>query len=504
MAYNTRSRQQELRPVPPLPCLQTRRHKASRSSAEESNPQRGENGSTLEPNHTSAIFSLSGISPDISDDETDTLPTPIPIHRRDVSNLSKRQGQIGSSAGDASPDLGFQGAYEPTMPEHAETQPRIIHFDFSKYKASTPGSESCPIKIEDSPKTSSSLPIHGWIACVDQEPLGLSMPPPDQPAIWHGYPSGDTSQVKNGHAGKSSFMILPADLLLSEGVTSITTSPKAATTFLRCFLASEKYWLRSLDHDMDPDTRFWGNILKQFNAGPHGYSINGWPTARAIATTLCSESYKVQVEQQLPGVDDELSTLISAIVDCRCMSQRRRRGQRPSIGKAKTSTDGVAVRGDAKGVLGKKPQTLEDQNNLIQALGTMVRAKSTHTTAPKADNSKTGPGLNIQNKRKGVHHQPHTANSPSSNNNIVPCKGPKNNAGATRHNPNKMAKIWGKGNDRPPGVYPHAPTGTVRQNWRGDPSSSRFAAQDQDKRRLEQRVRDLERTINSLKRPRYI
>ncbi|KAI1747003.1 hypothetical protein F4782DRAFT_522726 [Xylaria castorea] len=91
-------------------------------------------------------------------------------------------------------------------------------------------------------------------------------------------------------------MTLPTDPVVSEGVTSIITSPKAATTFLHCFFASEKYWLQSLDHDMDPDVKFWKNIVKRFNADPRGYSINTWRAARVIATTLCSQPYKAQIK----------------------------------------------------------------------------------------------------------------------------------------------------------------------------------------------------------------
>ncbi|KAI8950535.1 hypothetical protein F4801DRAFT_344047 [Xylaria longipes] len=507
MPQNTRSRRRVLQPAPPLPCRQTRRHNAPESSTQEGNPQRGEQGSIREPSHTSAVFLLPEISPELSDDEPEpeTLSTPTPTGPCGVPIPPKRQGEIKNPFNNTWPDLGLQDAHEPTAPQGVEYEPRhvqIVHFDFSKYRPSTPGSKTHPIKIEDSPKACSSLPVHTRKVSIYQEPLTLPALHPKESAIRHDYQSGDASQVVDDHADGSSFMILPADLVLSEGVTSIITSPKAATLFLHCFLASEKYWLKSLDHDMDPDVKFWKNIVKRFNADPHGYSINAWLTARAIATTLCSQPYKAQVEQQLPGVGGELSTLISAIEDCRRMSQRRRWGQRSGFENVKTFVGGMAVGQDVrKGVLGRKPQTLEDQKKLLQTLAT-VCAESTHTTAPKIDNPKVGPGLNNQNKRERAHLQPHAADISTRDDTNVP-KGPRNNLhapGVIRGKPGKRFKTWR--NNRPPERYPyHPPMGKERGDWRGDSSSSRYTAQ--DKYHLEQRVRELERTIHGMKRPRY-
>ncbi|KAI0449120.1 hypothetical protein F5B21DRAFT_63838 [Xylaria acuta] len=506
MPQNTRSRRQGLQPAPPPPPRHTRRHKICESSTHEGNPHRGEKGSMREPSHTSARFSPAESSPELSEDEHETPSTPTPTGPRHVSISPKRQGQIENSTANASPDLGFQAARELTVPQEIDYLPEhveIIHFDFNKYKPSTPGSKSHPIKIEDSPMSSASLPIEARKATIYQESLALPVLLPEESAVRHDYRSSGTSHVENDDADGSSFMILPADLVLSEGVTSIIASPKAATTFLHCFLASEKYWLKSLDHDMDPDEKFWKSIIKRFNADPHGYSIKAWLTARAIATTLCSQPYKAQVAQQLPGVDDELSHLISAIEDCRRMSQRRRWGQLSGFGYAKTRIGGMAVRQDAqRGVLGRKPQTLEDQKKLLQTLATRC-AESTHTIGPKIGKSKAGPGAN---KRKGVHLQPHTAESTTRDDKSIP-KGPRNNlhvpAVARRNPSNKRFKTWGNGNKEPPERHPYPPTGKERGNWRGDSSLPKCTAQDKDKHRLEQRVRELERKIKGLKRPRH-
>ncbi|KAI0466934.1 hypothetical protein F4859DRAFT_518554 [Xylaria cf. heliscus] len=504
MPQNTRSRRQGLRPAAPLPCRQTRRHKASRGSTQEINPNQGEMGLRRELSHTTAIFSLPGSSPEHSEYETEASPTPTPTHSCGLSTSSKRPGQIESSTDNSSHELSFHSAPEPAAPWEAEHQPEhveIIHFDFSKYKPSTPGSKSHPIKIEDSPNASSLSLIRTLKTYIHQGPL--SPLPKESATQQYDYQSDDPSRVDNDPTGGSSFMIFPEDLVLSEGVTSVITSPKAATRFLHCFLASEKYWLKSLDHDMDPDVRFWKTIVERFNADPLECSISKWQTARAIATTLCSQPYKTQVEQQLPGVNDELSNLISAIQDCRRMSQRRRWGQRSSFENMKTRIRGVAVIHDTqKCVLGRKPQTLEDQKKLLQTLATAC-AESTQPTVSKIDEPKAGPSLSNRNKQQGTPLQPHAAGSSTRNHNIVSTEWRGNNPGEIKRNTSKRFKIWGKGNNRPPEGYPYPPMGRRKGVWREDPSLSRHTGRDEDNNHLEQRVRELERTIEALKRPRY-
>ncbi|KAI1737909.1 hypothetical protein F4680DRAFT_202387 [Xylaria scruposa] len=506
MPHNTRSRRQGLQPVPPLPRRQTRGRKAPGSSTQEGNPNKSQNVLTREKSHTSAIFSLSENSLGLSGDVYRSSSTPTPIGPCRTSTPQRRQNQTKNSADDSSLGLGSEGV--PAAPQEAEYLPghvEIVHFDFNKYRPRTPGSKSAPIKIEDSPKSSSSSPADSQKASIYQEPLALPRSlPKETVAIRYDYQSCSASQVEDDHANGSSFMALSGDPVLSEGVKSIITSPRAATTFLHCFLASEKYWLKSPDHDMDPDARFWKSIIKRFNALPHGYSINTWLTARVIATTLCSQPYRSQVRQQLPSMDAELVPLVSAIEGCRQMSQRRRWEQRSCFEKLKTQISGMAVKQDAqKGVLGRKPQTLEDQKKLLLTLAT-VCAESARATGSRIDKPKAGPKPDSQNNRKEVCAQSHVADLVSSDDNNNVPGGPRSNihaSGVTRRNPNNRFKARGKGN-RPLETHPYPLIGEGRRNWQGIPSSSsRHTAQDIDKHRLEQRVRELERTIQGLNQP---
>ncbi|KAI0545114.1 hypothetical protein F4679DRAFT_488539 [Xylaria curta] len=481
----TRSRRRGLKSVPPLPCRQTRGRKAPGSSTQEGTPSKSQNVLTQEPSHTSAIFSLSENSLELSEDVPRSSSTPTPIGPCRTSTPQKRQNQIKNSADDASLGLGSEGV--PTAPQEAEYMPEhveIVHFDFNKYRPSTPGSKSAPIKIEDSPKSSPSSSADTQKASHYQEPLTLPVSlPKETVAIRYDDQSCDVSQVEDDHANNgSSFMTLSGDPVLSEGVKSIITSPRAATTFLHCFLASEKHWLKSLDHDMDPDIIFWQNIIRRFNALPHGYRIHFWLTARVIATTLCSQPYRAQVRQQLPSMDAELVPLASAIEDCRQMSQRRRQEQRSCL---KTQISGKQDAAQKAGVLGRKPQTLEDQKKLLLTLATVCAAESARATRPKAGGP---PKPDSQENRKGVCAQPHTADLPSSNdgNNV-----PRNNihaSGVIRRNPDKRSKARRKE------MYPYPLVGEGRRQ--DIPSSS--SAQDRDKDCLEQRVRELERTIQGL------
>ncbi|KAI0183251.1 hypothetical protein EV127DRAFT_31142 [Xylaria flabelliformis] len=514
MPHNTRSRQQRLQPVPPLSCRQTRRRKALRSSAQES-PNKSQHVLTQEPNHASAMFSLSESSlEELSENVPRPSSTPTPIGPCRTSIPQRRKSQVENPADDPPLDLGSESA--PTAPQEPEYMPghvEIVHFDFNKYRPRTPGSKSAPIKIEDSPKSSSSSSAD-TNKC--QEPLALPVSLPKETAIRYDYHSCDASQVEHDHVNGSSFMTLSGDPVLSEGVKAIITSPKAATTYLHCFLASEKYWLKSLDHDMDPDEKFWKNIIKRYNACPHGYSISTWLTARIIATTLCSQPYKAQLRQQLPKLDSELVPLISAIEDCRRMSQRRRREQRSCFENSKTRiSGGMATRQNAqKGVLGRKPQTLEDQKMLLQTLATVCAgAESARATGPSIDKRKARPKPDSQNSRKGVCAQPHPADLLSSNNHNI-LRNNLHASGVTRrNNPNKRFKTSGKrGNQLLETHHPYPLIGGEgRRNWQGISSSSSSsssspssssrctAPQDRDKKHcLEQRVRELERTIKGL------
>ncbi|TGJ83040.1 hypothetical protein E0Z10_g5728 [Xylaria hypoxylon] len=304
--------------------------------------------------------------------------------------------------GIASPNLALQNAFKPTITQEAQgSQPghaRITHFDFTRYTPSTPGSESHPIKIEDSPDTSLSWLTRPRKMLVHQEPLAL---PVTRLAIQHDYQASDANYIEKENPDGSSLTILPTGLEMSVRGISIIASPKAATSFLHCFLAAEKHWLKSRDHDIDPDIKFWRIFVARFNANPFGYQIDTWLTARKIATTLCGQPYKIQVRQQTTSADDSTSRLISAIEDCRRMSIRRRWGQQSGLENIETSSDDITTEEDAqKCILGRKPKTIEDQEKLIQALQKRC-AESGHSNNPGAETSTTGLRANYQSAQKG-------------------------------------------------------------------------------------------------------
>ncbi|KAJ2995949.1 hypothetical protein NUW58_g1135 [Xylaria curta] len=387
MPQNTRSRCQESRPTPPLYRQQTRRRQALSTSRREDNQHQGNNGVARAPSNTSAAFSLARNYPERPEDGPEILSTSVPTRPHDISDSSERQNQAKSSTDNASPHRSSQDAHELMTPHEAnENHPenvQIIHFDFSKYRASTPGSESHPIKIEDSPNAYPSPSIHTRGLSSLQDPISG----PAMPAMQHDYQSDDVSRIQNENTDGNPLMVIPANPVSSAAVSSITTSPKAATIFLHCFLASERYWLRSRDHDMDPDIKFWKKIVEHFNAKPHGYRIDAWLTARHIATTLCSQPYKTQVEQQLPGAADELSGLVSVIEDCRLLSQRRRLRQLSRFEKVKTSVSDTAPRKVLqRSVLERIPQTLEDHKKLMDVLAT----KCSESTQIKDDEENIG------------------------------------------------------------------------------------------------------------------
>ncbi|KAI0904526.1 hypothetical protein F4823DRAFT_204620 [Ustulina deusta] len=426
---------------------------------------------------------------------------------------SKAQCQIEDSSIDIpSPTLASQETYQPMVAQKSgnDSQPghvQIIHFDFHKYRPSTPGSESRPIKIEDSPEASLPSPIRSEKRSMLQEPLALHTSRLEVPAIQSGYQPSDARYVDREDPNGSSFMILLGGLVPSAVVTTIIASPKASTAFLHCFLAAESYWLRSRDHDIDPDAKFWEKLIARFNANLPGYQIDTWLTARIIATILCSQPYKTQVEQQLPQANDVILHLLSAIEDCRRMSQRRRRQQQSGSENVKTSIRHKAAKGDArtgilvrkpqtleedvrKVVLTTKPQTLEDRDKLIEALATIEHIKD-----PETGTSTAGHEVNSQDKRKRDHLKPYTASldvPPTRDDSTRPDVRSNRPPGpeVMRRNPNKRFKKWGK--NRPQGGYPYSSTREVKGNRRGA-ASSRYTVK--DKGGLERRLRELERQV---------
>ncbi|KAI0536677.1 hypothetical protein GGR58DRAFT_380927 [Xylaria digitata] len=407
----------------------------------------------------SAISSVSENSLGRSEGESGTLLTPTRIRLRDKLSPSKGQDRIEENSMDiASPNLALQGASSPPGAQKAEESypghVLITHFDFSKYKPGTPGSESHPIKIEEDS------------------------------------PDG------------SSFTVLPTGLggLPATGI-SIITSPKAATSFLHCFLAAEKYWLRSCDHDMDPDIKFWKKLLAQFNANRLGYQIDTWETARLMASTLCSQSYKMHFQQRPASADDGIPCLISAIEDCRRMSKRRRWGQRRECESVKTPSNDVATEEDIqKGLLSRKPATLEDHQKLMQALRKSC-AKNGNGYNPETEASTTGLGVNHRSTRKGVHPNPYTPSlhgSSTRSGNTKP-NAPRNfprDPGAAGRDPNRIFKR--RRVNRPRGGHPYSSAREGGGSRRGAPS--RYTTQEKDG--LERRLRELEYEIKSMRQPR--
>ncbi|KAI0523933.1 hypothetical protein F5B22DRAFT_592539 [Xylaria bambusicola] len=185
----------------------------------------------------------------------------------------------------------------------------------------------------------------------------------------HNIQARNLNPVEVEHLNSNSFMISPISLGPSKAVTTIVNSPDASIIFLKCFLAAEKHWLRSLDQDTDIDKVFWGRIAKSFNRKGLGYRINEAETARAVACILRSTSYITSMKQQHPRQDDVLQRLFSAIDDCRLMSLRRRQQQRLGLEHAQSLIDNqVTEEVVEKGILTKIPQNLKEYHNFMSAL----------------------------------------------------------------------------------------------------------------------------------------
>ncbi|KAI1288573.1 hypothetical protein F5Y03DRAFT_379712 [Xylaria venustula] len=449
------------------------------------------------PIHTSVIFSLS-----------ETSSSPSSSHARDTSPSSKTQYLEDGSRDIVSPILDFQEKVNSVMAQDDRhpAHTRIVHFDFSKYHSTTPGCESRPIKIEDSPEASLSFPVRPRKPPVLQEPVALPRSCSEVPATQQGFQSSGTSYVGTEFPEVSSFMIFPGGLMPSAAVTTIITSPEASTTFLRCFLEEEKYWLRSRDHDIDPDIKFWKKITARFNSSAFGYQVDTWLTARVIATTLCGQSYKTQVQQQLPQAKDTVSSLISAIDDCRRMCQRRRRQQLPGLERDKAPVSSEITNGDSKDVLEEIPRTLEDRSKLLAALATKCAKQigPAHGEEPSATTSGAAPRAKCPGKRKSDHLSLHTtspAAQPMRNNDTRPKVQSHRLPGAEviRRNPKKRFGELGNSSSQE-GHSCFSKRG-MKPDRRGPLSSRRTA---DEKGHLERRVKELERELKVMKQKRHL
>ncbi|KAI1428049.1 hypothetical protein F5Y12DRAFT_790643 [Xylaria sp. FL1777] len=500
MPYDSRFRRQRLQPALSLSHRQTRRPQDRCIPSQEVARPRGKKGLMREPSRISAKFSLSQSCAERAEDESRTSSVPTSSHG--TSSPSKAQYQREDGSIDIpSHTLALQETFKPTTTHDDSDQGhiRIIHFDFNKHKPTTPGSESRPIKIEDSPEASSSSPIRPEKTSFRQEDLIQPTHCLKVPAVQHGYRRPNDANDDKGYPSTSSFMVLSGGLLPSTAVTTIIACPKASAAFLRYFLAAEKHWLKSRDHDIDPDIKFWDNLTARFNTNSLGYQIDTWLTARIIATTLCSQPYKTQVEKQLPQGDDAISCLVTAIKDCRLMSQRRRRQQQSRSGNIKTSVGSKLTKEDIQtGVLMKRPETLEDRERLLEVLANKEHTKkrgSEYLNDPEMEASAAGLGAKYHDKRKRKYLKPNTAGLkvPSTRD-----KNPRQNIPSNRplgpetrgRNPSKSFKK--RRSNKFEGGYLNPSTREVKRNWKAAPPS-RHKTQDND--RLERRIKELERTI---------
>ncbi|KAI1346286.1 hypothetical protein F5Y01DRAFT_27454 [Xylaria sp. FL0043] len=507
MPYNTRSRRQEFQPVLPHSQRPIRRPQDNPTPIQGTGCRRGAGDLTRESSHTSAFFSLSKDCPWQFEDESQTSSPPSFTRPHSTSPPSTQIED--NPIGIPSPILAFQENHKSVTTEKSDQrqpgQARIIHFDFSKYRPSTPGSESRPIKIEDSPESTLSSSIPSQKLSAPRELAASSIASCSEvPVRQDGCQPSDTLYLNRENHNGSSFMILPGSLELSAATTNIISSPEASTAFLHSFLAAEKYWLRSWDHDMDPDIKFWDKFTAKFNANTLCYQIDTWLTATTVATVLCSQPYKAQIQRQLSLGDDMKLRLVSAIEDCRRMSQRRRRQQQLRSKNVKASIDNKAAGEEfEQDVLTKKPQTLEDQNKLLLTLATTEYAKQKgveHVVDPETRAPATGLKENFQDKRKRVYPEPHTANldGPSTRDHPRPNvrRNQSHKSEAIGSDPRKRFKK--SMNSRSQNSHSHPSTREIRGDKEG-PWSSNRAAQD----RLEQRVKELERELKNMRQRRY-
>ncbi|KAI0964846.1 hypothetical protein F4678DRAFT_366339 [Xylaria arbuscula] len=506
MPHDTRSSRRRLQPAAPL--SQRHIYDSSRIARRDASHRQGNKDLMQKPSHTSAFFSLPQNCRGQSEDGSETSLSSISSHVHSTSPSSKAQYLEDGSRDIVSPILGFQDNVKPVMAQddRRSRHTRIVHFDFSKYHPATPGCESRPIKIEDSPEVPSSFPIRSRKSLVLQKHITLPRPCSEVPATKHGFQSADASYIGKEIPDGSSFMIFPGSLMPSAAVTTIITSSEAATTFLHCFLEAEKYWLRSRDHDTDPDIRFWKKLATHFNASALEYQIDTWLTARVIATTLCSQPYKTQVQKQLPQANNTVSCLLSAIEECRHMCQRRRRQQQSGVESVKAAISSEVTKEVQKDVLVGVPRTLEDRTKLLEALATKCAKQKVpgFVDEPNKTTSTTALRVKVPDKRKGEHLNSHTTSlgsPPTGDNetrpNVQSHRLPDSEV--IRRNPQKRIKKLG--NSRSKEGYSYSSKGGMKSDRRGPLSSRRTA---DEKGRLERRVKELERELKFMKQKRHL
>ncbi|KAI0818450.1 hypothetical protein GGR55DRAFT_685750 [Xylaria sp. FL0064] len=498
MPHNTRSRRQEFQPVSSHSQRPIHRPQDNPTPIQGTGWRRGAEDLTRETSHTSAFFSLSKNCRGQCEDESQTSSFPSSTRPHSTSSPSKVPYQIEDrSIGIPSPILAFQENHKSVTTEKSDQrqpgQVRIIHFDFDKYRPATPGSESRPIKIEDSPESTLSSSIRSQKLSAPREVAASSIAScPEVPVRQYSCQPSETLYFNRENHNGSSSMILPRSLELSAVAINIISSPEASTAFLHSFLAAEKHWLRSWDHDMDPDIKFWEKFTAKFNANTLCYQIDTWLTAKTVATVLCSQPYKTQIQRQLSLGDDMKLRLVSAIEDCRRMSKN-----------VEAPIDKAAAEELQQDVLMKKPQTLEDQNKLLLTLATTEYAKQKgveHVVDPETRAPVTGLKENFRDKRKRVYPEPHTANldGPSMRDHSRPD--------VRRNQPHKPEPIGSDPrkrfkksmNSSSQNSHSHPSRREIRGD-RGGPWSSNRAAQD----RLEQRVKELERELKNMRQRRH-
>ncbi|KAI0189274.1 hypothetical protein F4808DRAFT_445559 [Astrocystis sublimbata] len=321
----------------------------------------------------------------------------LPEISSESSGIKNKDGRNMSRTPRASPPLGIPCASEPNTlgVQYRSEHVKIIHW----HRPITPGSKSCPIKVEDE-EDSSSVKIE------EDSPRAHFLPHtpnrkspssrelhepfstlPKGPAIPLKKQTADAQSMGNDDVGGSSLKTFATCLGVAKDVKSIVASPKTAIAFLGCFLSSEPFWRKSRDHDRAPDREFWMRMVSKFNTCGHRHRIT-WQTARTLALTLCGRKYRNFVLNRLERCN-ERSRLAAILYECRGMSNRRKRVQQQSTLKATKDmpndyqritaptvteqVDGSAVRQEPRrDVLERKPRTLEDREKLLQTLSQTI------------------------------------------------------------------------------------------------------------------------------------
>jgi hypothetical protein len=284
---------------------------------------------------------------------------------------------------------------------------------------------------------------------------------------------------------------------------------------------------------MDPDIEFWQVLLTRFNAAhsrdARDYNINTWLTARVIATTLCSQPYRAQIKHQQqqsqipkpPNADenDEFSRLLAAIDDCRHMSQRRQRRKRLLLQQVGTTTQPPSDCGDEAGtdnapperardgVLARKPQTMEEYEELKKMLKHICAQskKRRSREVSKGDELPAGTGTNHNRTRKRKRAYPESpsqtagpetadgtrfeASVPQSDSNN------RNNSDGPQVANQKIKRSKKRRRNRPRDRDRHLSLTKERRD--NDPASQKPRPQE-----IERRLRDLERMVKGMRRPR--